>query len=71
MRKRGPIVTARAAGNLGELFRPVTPAAREAELELERARMAFLGARTPFARRKALRRLERAKARVEAEGGLC
>jgi hypothetical protein len=61
-------MTRAAAPNLGEVFRPVAPAVREAELELERARQAFLAARTPFARRKALRRLERAKARVEACG---
>lgn len=64
-------MTTRAVGNLGEFFRPVSPAAREAKLELERARDAFLAARTPFARRKALRRLERAKAQVEPRGGSC
>ena len=60
-----------AVSNLGEFYRPVAPAAREAELELDRARLAFQAARTPFARRKALRRLERAKAQVAAAGGSC
>ena len=51
--------------NLGEVYRPVAPWRREAELELDRARLAFQAARTPFARRKALRRLEAAKRAVE------
>ena len=54
--------------NLGEFYRPGAPAVRDAEIEFERARLAFQSARTPFARRKALRRLERAKARVEVHG---
>lgn len=53
------------SGNLAEVHRPITPWRREAELELERARLAFQGARTHFARRKALRRLEEAKARLD------
>jgi hypothetical protein len=52
--------------NLGEVFRPVSPVLREAELALDRARLAFISARTPLARRKALRRLQDAKRAVEA-----
>lgn len=52
--------------NLGEILRPVSPTLREAENALERARLAFVSARTPFARRKALRRLQDAKRAVEA-----
>lgn len=52
--------------NLGDLLRPVSPVQRDAELELDRARLAFISARTPFARRKALRRLQAAKRAVEA-----
>lgn len=42
------------------------PVKRDADLELDRARLAFMSARTPFARRKALLRLERAKSAKEA-----
>ena len=51
--------------NLGDVYLPLAPWRREAELALDRARRAFLAARTPFARRKALRRLEAAKRALE------
>lgn len=35
----------------------------EHDAEMERAKVAFLAARTPFARRKALRKLEELRAR--------
>lgn len=49
----------------GELLRSAWPKRMpyEHNAELERAKLAFLAARTPFARRKALRMLEELRAR--------
>lgn len=48
-----------------DLLRQVYPKRIEfrPDVELERAKIAFLAARTPFARRKALRKLEQLRAR--------
>lgn len=61
---------------MSERSEPKPPTRREVELELDRARLAFLAARTPYARRKALRRLEAAKRAQEVAGrcpvtGIC
>lgn len=50
---------------VADLLRQVYPKRIEfrPDVELERAKIAFLAARTPFARRKALRKLEELRAR--------
>lgn len=49
----------------GEVLRSAWPKRTpyEHDAEMERAKIAFLTARTPFARRKALRKLEELRAR--------
>lgn len=54
-----------SAETLRDEFPKRTP--YEHDAELERAKVAFLAARTPYARRKALRKLEQLRARELAK----